>query len=400
MRDKIYFSIDMKSFFAACECAELGLDPFKTALVVANTHQGEGAITLAITPYLKKLGVKSRCRVFEIPRNIRYKMVDPKMDLYTLYSDKIYDVYTSFFDSKDIHRYSIDECFIDVTSYLKYYNISCEKLASRVLTKLYESTNLHASCGIGSTIFLAKVAMDVYSKNNGAIAVIRRCDIKDKLYSIKDLSLIFGIGENTKNNLNSIGIYNAQDLINYDPLVMKNKLGVIGLDLINNFLGIETNTISSLNDAPKDKSIMHSKYLLRDFDKAEIYPVLLSMSRELHRRLLVNNYGFLTLNMRITLSKELNLTYHKSVKFDNYIVDSNVIYDTCKYILDCNGNNYSIRKIDIHLHHLKSVASLQRSLFDDYSNKSENSKIDSTISSLEAKYGKDIIKRATEYIDI
>ena len=113
--------IDLKSFFASCECIERGLDPFNYPLVVANPNQGDGAITLAVTPYLKKQGVKSRGRLFEIPINIKYTIAKPRMNLYIEKSKQIIGIYLDFISEEDLYIYSIDECFLDVTNYLKMY---------------------------------------------------------------------------------------------------------------------------------------------------------------------------------------------------------------------------------------------------------------------------------------
>ena len=113
--------IDLKSFFASCECVDRGLDPFKTALVVADPARGSGGITLAVTPYLKSKGIKSRGRIFEIPVFIKYMRVKPRMSLYLKKSSEVIDVYLDFVAKEDIHIYSIDEVFLDVTDYLKLY---------------------------------------------------------------------------------------------------------------------------------------------------------------------------------------------------------------------------------------------------------------------------------------
>ena len=111
-------SIDLKSFFASCECVMRHLDPFKVPLVVANPNQGDGAITLAVTPFLKKQGVKSRGRLYEIPKNIKYKIVPPRMKLYLQKSKEVVNILLDYVDEKDLHVYSVDESFLDVTNYL------------------------------------------------------------------------------------------------------------------------------------------------------------------------------------------------------------------------------------------------------------------------------------------
>ena len=119
--EKCYLCIDLKTFYASVECVERGLDPFSTNLVVADPSRGDGAICLAITPKMKMLGIKNRCRIFEIPKNLKYIVAIPRMRKYIEYSANIYAIYLKYFSKDDIHVYSIDEAFIDITSYLKLY---------------------------------------------------------------------------------------------------------------------------------------------------------------------------------------------------------------------------------------------------------------------------------------
>ena len=120
--EKCYLCIDLKTFYASVECVERGLDPFSTNLVVADPSRGDGAICLAITPKLKMLGIKNRCRIYEIPKTIEYIVAIPRMKKYIEYSANIYAIYLKYFSKDDIHVYSIDEAFIDISSYLKLYN--------------------------------------------------------------------------------------------------------------------------------------------------------------------------------------------------------------------------------------------------------------------------------------
>ena len=121
MENNHIICIDLKSFFASCECIRLNKDPFSYPLIVANPNQGGGAITLAVTPYLKTLGVPSRGRVFEIPKNIKYDTIMPHMNYYIQKSKEVVSVYLDYVSKEDLHIYSIDECFLDVTHYLKLY---------------------------------------------------------------------------------------------------------------------------------------------------------------------------------------------------------------------------------------------------------------------------------------
>ena len=121
MNNKVYLCIDLKCFFASVECVSRNLDPFTSNLVVADPSRGNGAICLAISPAMKKLGIKNRCRLFEIPRNVEYITAMPRMKEYIKYSANIYAIYLKYVSAEDILVYSIDECFLDVTHYLNIF---------------------------------------------------------------------------------------------------------------------------------------------------------------------------------------------------------------------------------------------------------------------------------------
>ena len=169
-RTKSYVCIDLKSFYASVECVDRGLDPFTENLVVADPTRGSGTICLAITPAMKALGVKNRCRIFQIPNGIKYTMATPRMARYMEVSAQINALYLRYVSTEDIHVYSIDECFIDATPYLKLYRMGAKAFAEMLRNKVTEETGITATAGIGPNLFLAKVALDIEAKR----AVLRR----------------------------------------------------------------------------------------------------------------------------------------------------------------------------------------------------------------------------------
>ncbi len=165
MPERAYLCIDLKSFYASVECVERGLDPFATNLVVADPARGSGAICLAITPAMKALGIPNRCRIFEIPKNVEYITALPHMRRYMEVSADIYSVYLKFISPEDIHVYSIDECFLDVTTYLGLYYKTPREMAVMLMDTVLRETGICASVGIGPNLFLAKVALDITAKH-------------------------------------------------------------------------------------------------------------------------------------------------------------------------------------------------------------------------------------------
>ena len=163
--ERTYLCIDLKSFYASVECVERRLDPLTTRLVVANPTRTNKTICLAVSPAMKKLGVSARCRVFEIPQGIDYLMAPPRMALYIEYARRVYEVYLRYVAAEDIHIYSIDEVFMDITDYYRLRSGSPKAFAMEILHEVYTATGLTATCGVGSNLYLAKIALDISSKH-------------------------------------------------------------------------------------------------------------------------------------------------------------------------------------------------------------------------------------------
>lgn len=395
MEDNVYFSIDLKSFFAACECVDLGLDPYNTAIIVANPHQGSGAITLAITPYLKNIGVKSRCRLYEIPTHIKYTIREPRMQLYKDYSNKVLNIYKKFVAEEDIHVFSIDEVFINIKPYIKLYNKTAKEIARDILDEILIETGLYASCGIGPNIFLAKVSMDNFAKNmKDGIYEVKIKDYKELLSSISPLNKIWGIGNSTMKKLNLLGIYNCLELSNYDPNKLKKHLGVVAIDLVNFVNGIDNRTIGNFNVQPKGKSYSHSQHLLFDHDENNIKDVFYKMSIHLENILKEESKLFNTIYFKIIYSKELNIFYNKSMKLDVATNSSKVIFDTICYLFDSNYNYMAIRQVDIILTGIQDNNGIQLSLFDESRKIRKNDDVNEIINKLNNKYNKAVITSA------
>lgn len=163
--ERTYLCIDLKSFYASVECVERGLDPMKARLVVADPNRSEKTICLAVSPALKAMGVPGRCRVFEIPDGIQYEMAEPRMQLYIDYSAEVYGIYLKYIAKEDIHVYSIDEAFIDVTDYLPMYGMTAKELGKLLMQDVLEQIGIPSACGIGTNLYLAKVALDITAKH-------------------------------------------------------------------------------------------------------------------------------------------------------------------------------------------------------------------------------------------
>lgn len=156
-KQRTYMCIDMKTFYASVECAERGLNPFETNLAVVDENRGKNALCLAITPKMKAQGIKNRCRMSEIPSNIHFIRALPRMQLYIEYAADIYSIFLDYFDPQDIHVYSIDESFIDVTDYLKILKLTARQLAKKLMNEIANRKQIPSTVGIGTNLFLAKL---------------------------------------------------------------------------------------------------------------------------------------------------------------------------------------------------------------------------------------------------
>lgn len=394
-----FLCIDLKSFFASCECIDRGLDPFTYPLVVANTTQGNGAITLAVTPFLKSKGVKSRCRLYEIPKNIRYTKVNPRMSLYIKKSTEVVEIYLKYVSDSDLHIYSIDECFLDITDYLKMYNKTDYELAKTILKDIKDSTGLCATCGIGPNMLLAKIAMDIEAKNNdNFIAKWTYDDIETKLWPISPLSKMWGIGPRMEKNLNKLGIYSVKDLAYYDRNKLKNKFGVIGTELWNHANGID---LSRIKDYKKtlDKSYSHSQVLFKDYNGDNIKIIIKEMTEVITARLRKNNKTSSIIGFGLGYSKNIGGGFYHSIKLENGTDDETKIFATCLMIFDKFYNNLPIRKVSISCGGLNDKNGIQLDIFSSFEKIKNNEDVLKAIDEIKMKFGKNALLKASSLLE-
>lgn len=393
--------IDLKSFFASCECIERGLDPFKVPIVVANPNQGDGAITLAVTPYLKNLGVKSRGRLFEIPKNIHYKIIKPRMSLYIAKSKEVVSIYLDFVSEEDLHIYSVDECFLDVTNYLKLYNKTDYELAQDILKRVYEKTGLTATCGIGPNLLLAKVAMDIEAKHNSDnIAKWGYEDVENKLWQIKPLSKMWGIGSRMERNLNKMNIYSIGDLAKSDKGLLKDKFGVIGSELWEHANGIDLSVISDFKVLAKSESFSHSQVLFKNYNADNIKIIISEMVDVISARLRNSQKLAKTIGLGIGYSKEESGGFYHTIKLDNPTDSSYEILNYSLLIFDKFYENHPIRKVTVCCSSLVKKENKQLNLFElDNISEDNNYKINATVDKIKEKYGKNSVLKVSNLLD-
>lgn len=398
MKERIIMSIDLKSFFASCECVNRGLDPFSTPLVVADTSRGNGAMTLAVTPYLRNKGVNSRSRVFELPKNIKIMFVKPRMKLYETYSEKVREIFKSFISEEDIHIYSIDEVFMDVTDYLKYYKMTDIELAKTIMKTIKDKTGLTSTCGIGPNIFLSKVAMDVEAKHNKEfIAKWTFNDIETKLWNLEPLSTIWGIGKNTEKKLNNLGIKKVKDINNYTRDFYIRRFGnVAGNDIWCKANGIDFTTIKDLNERTRDKSISMSQILYRDYSKEEAILIVKEMNDMLSKKLRRMNKTTKLVYLGINYSRDLCKRFKETILLNESEDIPERIYEVLEYIYYKNIENLPIRKVTIAYSKLSDKKCTQLSLFEN--NIIENDEYHKAIDKINERFGNTSLLRASSLL--
>ena len=279
----VYMCLDLKSFYASVECADLGVDPFTTPLVVADASRGLGAITLAISPALKQLGVKNRCRLFEIPSTIEYMAVKPRMRRYMEVSASIYSVLLDYVAPEDIHVYSIDEYFIDVTPYSRLYKKTWRELALLFKYKVLKQTHVHATVGLGTNLFLAKVALDVLAKHAPqGIGILNEKLFKEKIWHHQPITDIWQIGSGIASRLHKYGVVDLHGITTVPEERWYKEFGINAELLIDHAWGRETCTMKEIHMyRPAKHSLSRGQILLRNYSYEECFVPLREMVESL-----------------------------------------------------------------------------------------------------------------------
>ncbi len=266
-KERAYICIDLKSFYASVECVERGLDVMTTRLVVADPTRSDKTICLAVSPALKALGIPGRCRVFEIPKHIDYIMAPPRMQKYLDYSAEVYAIYLKYISKDDIHVYSVDEAFMDVTDYLTLYQMTARELGQRIISDIYESLGLRATCGIGTNLYLTKVALDITAKHSpDFIGEVDEKKYRETLWDHKPLTDFWRVGKGIANRLSTYGMLTMRDIANGDEDLLYKLFGVNAELLIDHAWGREPVSIQDIRSyESQTHSLTQGQVLMSDY---------------------------------------------------------------------------------------------------------------------------------------
>lgn len=390
-----YACIDLKSFFASVECVERGLDPLTTNLVVADPDRTDKTICLAVTPAMKAQGVKNRCRVFEIPGTIDYIMAVPRMQLYLDYSNRIQQIYMKYVAREDMHVYSVDEVFLDLTNYLHMYNLNAKELCIKIMDTIYEETGITATCGIGTNMYLTKIALDITAKHvPDHIGILTENKYIRTLWKHKPLTDFWRIGPGTVNRLAHAGIYTMEDIAMADEDTLYKMFGVDAELLIDHAWGKETTTIKDIkNYHSHSTSISNGQVLPCDYSYEEGRLIVKEMVDNLSLDLVEKRAVASGLVLYLSFSRQCG---YPSVRGSAPFV---VPTSSTREILDYATNLYDkimypeakIRRINVEFYNLVGEDMQQSNLFQTPEDVERERNLQKAMISIKRKYGRNAV---------
>ncbi len=437
-----YIAIDLKSFYASVECFERGLDPLTTNLVVADESRTDKTICLAVSPSLKAYGISGRARLFEVKKTLKdvekrtgkpveFIIAPPRMALYIRYSGLIYDVYLNYISPEDIHVYSIDEVFIDAGSYLKTYNMTAHELAITMIRDILSKTGITATAGIGTNLYLAKIAMDIVAKHMKAdkdgvrIAELDEMSYRKILWPHKPITDFWRIGKGTARRLAKINVQTMGDLARESLYNEEQLYKIFGIDaeiLIDHAWGIETTRMEDIKSYKTDTRSLSSGQVLKEpysTEKARI--IVTEMTENLVLEMV--RKGFISESFSLTINYDRenvdNDSYHGDVQVDYYgrvvpvsshgtanfgklTSSTTVIRNAVLKLYDRIVNpGVTVRRLTISANDMKEEASsyVQYDMFTDVKKEEQEKKLQKAMIEIQDKFGKNAMLKGTDLLE-
>jgi len=400
--NRVYVCIDLKTFFASVECVERKLDPFKTDLVVADPSRGDGSICLAISPKMKLRGIKNRCRMWEIPKNIHPIIAKPRMKKYRDYSIYINTIYLDYVNEEDWFAYSIDECFIDATPYLNYYKKTPKEFAKMLIDAVYKKTGITAAAGIGTNMYLAKIALDItakHSKDN--IGYLDEELYKKQLWHHTPLTDFWQIGKGIERRLFNLHLKDMFDISKCDEQLLYKEFGINAEILIDHSKGIEPCTIKDVKEyKPKSNSISNTHVLDKDYNFEDARNILIEMVDNLILDLVSKKKFASTVSLYIGYTKDKIPPMKFSVKLEQATSSYTIILNKVLSEYDFRVNQFIlIRRIGIFFGNLKDKLIEQLDLFSIHEISEKDLRIEMAMNEIKNKYGKSSILRGLSFTE-
>ena len=389
--------VDMRSFYASCSAARLGLDPMTCYLAVVGNTERLGSVVLAVSPAMKKeFKIKTGSRLFEIPNDPRIHIVNPSMSYYIKTSTEITELFNRYVPFCDMFPYSIDESFLDVTGVRRLWGES-ETVAKRIQGDIIKNFGLHCTVGIGPNMLLSKLALDLESKKTKTgIAKWAYDDVQKKLWPVTPLSEMWGIGLRMERNLNCMGIFSVGSLANYPLELLEKKFGVMGTQLHHHAWGVD---FSKIGDPVRQQQISFGKsqILMRDYkEESEIKTVVLEMCEEVAKRARDKRKAGRTISFGLGYSKdEFGGGFHRSRTIENPTNVTMDIYNVCLELLKENYRGNTVRRVSLSISNLVDDYEMQLNLFDHDGWKKRE--LGYVVDKIRNKYGPTAILRAVSY---
>lgn len=402
----VIICIDLKSFYASVECVERGLDPFKTNLVVADPTRSKSTICLAITPAMKALGIRNRCRIHEIPENIEYITAMPRMQLYIDYSAKIYGIYLRYVSKEDIHVYSVDECFIDVTNYLSLYHLSEKEMALELMKAVMDETGITATAGVGTNLYLAKIAMDIVAKHvDDHIGILDEFSYREQLWNHTPLNDFWRIGSRTEKKLAGYGIHTMGDIAMASLTSEDWLYKMFGIDaelLIDHAWGYETCRMRDIkNYHSEEHSLSNGQVLMRNYTFEEAEVIVGEMTDNLVLDLFEK--GMVTNSVTLWIAYDHRYEHEASkgtVKLSKPTNSSHKIIEAVEELYQkITDRHTGIRRLDVCANRIAPESYIQYSLFDDPIQTDKERHLQEAVLSVKQRYGKNAIMRGSNLLE-
>lgn len=395
MKERIYLCIDLKSFYASVECAERNLDAMTTNLVVADMSRTEKTICLAITPAMKALGIHNRCRIFEIPKHIKYIAATPRMQLYIDYAAEIYGIYLQYISKDDIHVYSIDEAFMDVTDYLTMYGLGARELGLKITGEIYNKLHIRATCGIGTNLYLAKVALDISAKHSqDFIGELTEETFKQTLWRHKPLTDFWRIGAGTAKKLAGYGILTMEDIAHTDEDFLYHIFGIDAELLIDHAWGREPVTIADIKAYKSTTNCLSSGQVLScDYPFEDGKLIVKEMMDLLCLDMVEKKLVTRSVTLHVGYANRLNVpSAHGTISLDDE-TNSDLLWIPAVTSLyeRIVSPQFQIKRVNISCNNVVPEECHQYSFFTDAAELEKNRKVQNAVISIKNKFGKNAI---------
>ena len=400
---RTYICIDLKSYYASVECVQRGLDPFTTNLVVADPTRGPGALCLAISPAMKALGIRNRCRLYEIPKHVPYITAMPRMKLYMEQSAAIYQIYLKYIAPEDLFPYSIDECFLDITPYHSLYQKSGHDMAQFLMNQVFQETGICATAGIGPNLFLAKIAMDIVAKHVPThIGSLDEMSFRQTMWHHRPITDFWQIASATARRLEKLGVYDLYGITRLPEITLYKTFGKNAEYLIDHAWGREPCTIEDIrNYQPENQSISTSQVLFEDYTTADAQILIYEMAETLIQELLEKEILTRGISLTIGYSGYHHPSTHGSRRLEQATDSPREIQKAFAALFQEKAiPHLPIRQLSLSLQDLEPSTPymFQNNLFENPMLDTRDKNIEKVMIAIKKKHGKNAILRGINYM--